>query len=141
MPNADLWAEVVAQLRLRTGKVVVRKVTAHMALADMARGAVGAQDFFGNAWADALAGRHAELKCIDINVERRVQRYDALAAKVSTRLVAANSLALEWAAEHEARDHQRVPKGRAKYVSRLKGILERSAHVLDVAAERWLGSA
>ena len=36
--------------------MVVRKVTAHMTLDDMARGAVGAQDFFDNAQMPWQAG-------------------------------------------------------------------------------------
>ena len=71
--NADLWAEVATQLSLRKGRVVMRKVTAHMTIDDLINGAVNAQDFFGNAWADALAGRHAELNRVEVTVERRVQ--------------------------------------------------------------------
>ena len=65
-----------------------------------------------------------------------MQRYDALAAKVVTRLLAANTVALDWAAEHGARDAQRVPGERAQHATRLRGLLSRTEHGVAVAADK-----
>ena len=96
--NGDLWTrwwalidernKVVDPLGAPLWTVVVKKVKAHSEYADLCSGAITLENFKGNALADYLAGKGAELGRLDSNIIATVEFIDGRAWKIQKRLLA-----------------------------------------------------
>ena len=86
--NGDLWTRWWHLIDTRDGLVVVKKVKAHSMYSDLCSGAITLENFRGNALADYLAGKGAEIGRVDSNKILSIEFTDAQAWKIQKRLLA-----------------------------------------------------
>ena len=86
--NNDMWAEFWGHAqRLGVHKVKMRWIKAHTTAARVASGEIGVLDLFGNACADALAGRAAKQAQVAPRDARNILKYVGLAKMIQMRAV------------------------------------------------------
>ena len=86
--NGDLWTMWWDLRDKRDGRTIVKKVKAHSVYSDLCSGAITLENFRGNALADYLAGKGAELGRVDSNKILSIEFTDGQAWKIQNRLLA-----------------------------------------------------
>ena len=71
--NGDLWARWWDLVDERDGAVIVRKVKAHSEHRALVSGAIALELYMGNAYADYMAGKGAEMGELDSNIILKVE--------------------------------------------------------------------
>ncbi len=84
--NGALWSRLLDKLQHRGNVCTMRKVKAHLSLADIVRGHGTVEDILGNQVADAAAGAAAERALTDSDHAQTVERWTQRAFKIAQRL-------------------------------------------------------
>ena len=107
--HADLWEAIEEASKRRQGQLTIKKVKAHREIEEVAKTGREVSEWIGNTFADALAGKGAELAQRPACQAKWLSILKARATMVQKRLLAVNSLALEKI-EEEKKQPQVAPR-------------------------------
>ena len=131
--NDDLWSQIGQAVKERNASTLVSKVKSHPTKEDMAEAEHPMRWFLGNAIADAMAQRGADLIALDNEAVQEVIATDAAARRILRRLVATTIL---------AQQHGRVVDLRADRIARQdarerqRELMLQSGHVVRRVGKR-----
>ena len=134
--NADLWASLGQALLVRAGTFHVNKVPAHMTVDDVVAGTIGLQQFIGNSYADAAAGRVADLNQVPgadkIEHEWRL----AEGRLLHKRILAATKEAILGAPAFPRNSGSNLIVARQTLADRLQEEAKQNGHTIKLTEER-----
>ena len=131
----DMWTEFWDHAqRLGVHNVKMRWMKAHATAARVASGEVGVLDLFGNACADALAGRAAKQAQVAPVDARKVLKYVGLARLIQARAV---SILIHLAEGNKGRPKTDSKKVKALAAISPGGLALASKHSLVMVAGSW----